>query len=236
MTQPPEPAPCVAELSDVRRHYQMGTEVVRALDGIDLSIRRGEYLAIMGRSGSGKSTLLNILGLLDRPTSGEYSLEGKPVSTLNDKQLSEVRGRNIGFIFQSFNLIPQLTVLENLEVPLFYQNAIGPESRRKAEELAVRVGLSGRLKHRPTELSGGQQQRVAIARALMNDPLYLLADEATGNLDSNTEAEILTLLDELHAEGITIIMVTHNPAMGDRAERVVWLADGRIHHIEEHAR
>jgi putative ABC transport system ATP-binding protein len=218
----------VAHLEGVHRHYQMGTETVRALDGIDLDIRKGDYLAIMGRSGSGKSTMLNILGLLDRPTQGEYTLEGSAVSTLSDPDLSKLRGEHIGFIFQSFNLIPQLTVLENLEVPLFYQNRVGPESKAKAEELAVRVGLDGRLHHRPTELSGGQQQRVAIARALMNDPLYLLADEPTGNLDSATEEEILTLLDELHADGMTVIMVTHNPTMGERAERVIWLADGKV--------
>lgn len=224
----------IAELKGVQRYYTMGQTVVRALDGIDLTIEKGEYLAIMGRSGSGKSTMLNILGLLDRPTQGEYSLEDRPVSGLKDTDLSALRGQKIGFIFQSFNLIPQLTVLENLEVPLFYQDRVGPESRKKAEELAIRVGLEGRLDHRPTELSGGQQQRVAIARALMNDPLYLLADEATGNLDSNTEQEILSLLDELHQEGMTVIMVTHNPAMGKRAERVVWLADGLIDRIEDH--
>jgi putative ABC transport system ATP-binding protein len=218
----------VAHLEGVHRHYQMGTETVRALDGIDLDIRKGNYLAIMGRSGSGKSTMLNILGLLDRPTEGEYTLEGSTVSTLSDPDLSKLRGEHIGFIFQSFNLIPQLTVLENLEVPLFYQNRVGPESKAKAEELAIRVGLDGRLHHRPTELSGGQQQRVAIARALMNDPLYLLADEPTGNLDSATEEEILTLLDELHHDGMTVIMVTHNPTMGERAERVIWLADGKV--------
>ncbi len=224
----------IAHLEGVERHYHMGDTTVRALDGIDLDIAKGEYLAIMGRSGSGKSTMLNILGLLDRPTGGEYSLDQRAVSRLNDTELSLLRGKEIGFIFQSFNLIPQLTVLENLEVPLFYQNAIGAESRAKAEELAVRVGLDGRLNHRPTELSGGQQQRVAIARALMNDPLYLLADEATGNLDSSTEAEILALLDELHADGMTVIMVTHNPAMGRRAQRIVHLADGRVDRIEDH--
>lgn len=223
----------IAHLKGVERYYHMGDTTVRALDGIDLEIASGEYLAIMGRSGSGKSTMLNVLGLLDRPTGGEYSLGGHAVSTLNDTELSLMRGQQIGFIFQSFNLIPQLTVLENLEVPLFYQNRIGPESKQKAEDLAVRVGLDGRLHHRPNELSGGQQQRVAIARALMNDPLYLLADEATGNLDSSTEAEILELLDELHGDGMTIIMVTHNPAMGKRAERVVQLVDGKVDRIEE---
>jgi len=223
----------IAHLQGVERHYHMGDTTVRALDGINLDIARGEYLAIMGRSGSGKSTMLNVLGLLDRPTGGEYSLGGRQISQLNDTELSLMRGREIGFIFQSFNLIPQLTLLENLEVPLFYQNRIGTESKAKAEQLALRVGLEGRLHHRPNELSGGQQQRVAIARALMNDPLYLLADEATGNLDSSTEAEILELLDELHAEGMTIIMVTHNPAMGKRAQRIVNLVDGKVDSITE---
>ncbi len=223
----------IAHLQGVERHYHMGDTTVRALDGINLDIARGEYLAIMGRSGSGKSTMLNVLGLLDRPTGGEYSLGGRQVSQLNDTELSLMRGREIGFIFQSFNLIPQLTLLENLEVPLFYQNRIGAESKAKAEQLALRVGLEGRLHHRPNELSGGQQQRVAIARALMNDPLYLLADEATGNLDSSTEAEILELLDELHAEGMTIIMVTHNPVMGNRAGRIVNLVDGKVDSITE---
>jgi putative ABC transport system ATP-binding protein len=226
-------AEVVAHLDGVERHYHMGTEIVRALDGIDLKIRKGDYLAIMGRSGSGKSTLLNILGLLDRPTAGEYRLEDHEVSKLTDTELSGLRGQRIGFIFQSFNLIPQLTVLENLEVPLFYQNRIGAESKAKAEQLAIRVGLEGRLNHRPAELSGGQQQRVAIARSLMNDPLYLLADEPTGNLDTSTEQEILEILDELHADGVTVIMVTHNPEMTKRAERIVRLADGKVESITE---
>jgi len=222
----------IAELIGVQRHYRMGDNVVRALDGIDLAILRGEYIAIMGRSGSGKSTLLNVLGCLDRPTAGTYLVGGEDVSRLDDSRLSEVRGKKIGFIFQSFNLIPQLTVLENLEVPLFYQGRVGPESRAKAQRLAERVGLQGRLDHRPLELSGGQQQRVAIARALMNDPLFLLADEATGNLDSKTEEEILRLLDELHRDGVTIVIVTHNPKVAERAQKVVWLKDGRIERVE----
>ncbi|MGE3877970.1 MAG: ABC transporter ATP-binding protein [Planctomycetota bacterium] len=226
----------IAEFVDVHRHYVMGETVVRALNGLSIRINRGEYVAIMGRSGSGKSTALNLLGCLDRPTSGEYRLGGRDVSKLSDSELSEVRGREIGFIFQSFNLIPQLTVLENLEVPLFYQDRIGPKSRAKAEELAERVGLGRRLDHRPLELSGGQQQRVAIARALMNDPLFLLADEATGNLDSNTEREILALLDELHRDGVTIVIVTHNDSVAKHAERVLWLADGKLESIVENRR
>ncbi len=222
----------IAELVGVERHYKMGENVVRALDGINLKIMSGEYIAIMGRSGSGKSTLLNLLGCLDRPTGGQYLVGGEDVSNLDDGQLSEVRGKKIGFIFQSFNLIPQLTVLENLEVPLFYQGRVGVESRAKAQRLAERVGLHGRLGHRPLELSGGQQQRVAIARALMNDPLFLLADEATGNLDSKTEEEILHLIDELHQDGVTIVVVTHNPRVAERAQKVVWLKDGVVERIE----
>jgi len=226
----------VADLTDIHRHYKMGDNIVRALDGVSLQVYKGDYLAIMGRSGSGKSTMLNMLGCLDRPTSGTYVLGDQDVAKLNDSDLSDVRGRQIGFIFQSFNLIPQLTVLENLEVPLFYQDRVGAESRRKAEYLAKRVGLDGRLDHRPMELSGGQQQRVAIARALMNDPLFLLADEATGNLDSKTEGEILTLLEELQAEGVTIVMVTHNPVVALHADRTLWLRDGRVEKLEVNPR
>ena len=226
----------IADLQAVERHYRMGNNIVRALDGLTLHIQRGEYLAIMGRSGSGKSTLLNILGCLDRPTGGRYLLGGEDVATLDDDRLSELRGQRIGFIFQSFNLIPQLTVLENLEVPLLYQDGVGPASRAKAEQLAIRVGLDGRLDHRPSELSGGQQQRVAIARSLMNDPLFLLADEATGNLDSKTEQEILGLLAQLQEEGTTIVIVTHNPKVAEHAERAVWLKDGLIERIEENPR
>ncbi|MBI5849535.1 MAG: ABC transporter ATP-binding protein [Planctomycetes bacterium] len=214
----------------------MGDTVVRALDGVSMQIKRGEFVAIMGRSGSGKSTCLNLLGCLDRPSSGAYLLGGRDVARLSDNQLSEVRGREIGFIFQSFNLIPQLTVLENLEVPLFYQDKVGASSRRKAAQLAERVGLEGRLHHRPAELSGGQQQRVAIARSLMNDPLFLLADEATGNLDSNTEREILAVLDELNRDGVTIVIVTHNDNVASHAERTVWLADGKVDRIVENRR
>jgi putative ABC transport system ATP-binding protein len=221
----------IAEFRDVHRHYAMGENIVRALNGVSMQVHKGDHLAIMGRSGSGKSTMLNLLGCLDRPTSGHYLVGGRDVSGLSDDALSEVRGREIGFIFQSFNLIPQLTVLENLEVPLFYQGRVGAESRRKAQYLADRVGLGNRLDHKPLELSGGQQQRVAIARALMNDPLFLLADEATGNLDSNTELEILDLLDELRREGLTIVIVTHNQKVAERADRTLWLKDGQVETI-----
>ena len=223
----------IAEFVDVHRHYRMGNNIVRALNGVSMQVRKGDYLTIMGRSGSGKSTMLNLLGCLDRPTSGEYRVGDRDVSRLSDDALSDVRNREIGFIFQSFNLIPQLTVLENLEVPLFYQGRVGPESRAKAEYLADRVGLGQRLEHKPLELSGGQQQRVAIARALMNDPLFLLADEATGNLDSNTEKEILDLFDDLRSDGVTIVMVTHNPTVATRADRTLWLKDGEVEKLVE---
>ena len=226
----------IAEFVDVHRHYKMGENIVRALNGVSMQVRKGDYLTIMGRSGSGKSTMLNLLGCLDRPTTGEYRVGGRDVSKLDDDALSNVRGHEIGFIFQSFNLIPQLTVLENLEVPLFYQGRVGAESRKKAEYLADRVGLGQRLEHKPLELSGGQQQRVAIARALMNDPLFLLADEATGNLDSSTESEILDLFDDLRPDGVTIVMVTHNPAVAERADRTLWLKDGEVEKLIENKR
>ena len=225
----------LVKLDGVERHYQMGTSTVRALDGVDLEVRRGDHWAIMGRSGSGKSTMLNLLGCLDRPTGGEYYLGGTPVSTLDDDALSEIRGERIGFVFQSFNLIPQLTVLENLEVPLFYQGGAPAVARKRAEELAARVGLDDRLDHRPPELSGGQQQRVAIARSLINDPLIVLADEATGNLDSNTEMEILELLDDLAKEGKTIILVTHAEEVAERARKILILVDGKVDRIIENS-
>ncbi|HHI78698.1 MAG TPA: ABC transporter ATP-binding protein [Planctomycetes bacterium] len=231
---PPPVREELVRLDKVKRIYRMGENIVRALDGVDLSIRRGQYWSIIGRSGSGKSTLLNVLGCLDRPSSGEYYLGGTNVSELDDDALSEIRGQRIGFIFQSFNLIPQLTVLENLEVPLFYQEHEPKVAKERAERYADRVGLKDRLHHRPNELSGGQQQRVAIARALMNEPLILLADEATGNLDSKTEMEILTLLDELHEEGMTVIMVTHSDKVADRAGHKLELRDGKILQITHH--
>ncbi len=218
----------IVQLQGVIKRYQMGTVTVEALRGIDLSIYPGEYVAVMGPSGCGKSTLLNMLGCLDRPTEGRYLLGGLDVSRLDDDALSEIRGTRLGFIFQSYNLIQQLDVLENIELPLYYQLRPRPDGRRRALELAERVGLSERLHHKPMELSGGQQQRVGIARALVNDPLVLLADEPTGNLDSRSGAEILELFDELHRQGKTIIMVTHDPEIGRRAERVVRLKDGQI--------
>ena len=208
--------------------YNIGTVDVPALRGIDLRIDEGEYVAIMGHSGSGKSTMLNLLGCLDRPTRGQYRLCGEDVSEMSDDELSAVRNQRIGFVFQSFNLIPWLSVLGNIEVPLFYQGV--PRSRRhpRSRELAESVGLGSRMKHRPTELSGGEQQRVAIARAMANDSRIILADEPTGNLDSHTTGEILGIIDNLHQQGKTIIMVTHEHDVSAKAQRVIHLSDGRI--------
>jgi len=223
--------PPVAELERVTRTYRMGANEVRALDELSFTFGRGEYWAVMGSSGSGKSTLLNVLGCLDRPSSGHYRIDGADVSQLTDDQLSELRSAKLGFVFQSYNLIPQLDVLENILVPLFYQDEPPAGAEARARELARRVGLGERLAHRPMELSGGQQQRVAIARALVNEPSLILADEATGNLDSQTAQEILALLDELHAEGRTILIVTHEPDVGERAQHVLRLKDGRIESV-----
>ncbi|MDP6963266.1 MAG: ABC transporter ATP-binding protein [Planctomycetota bacterium] len=223
----------VAELEDVTRIYKMGDTEVRALDGISVKFCSAEYWSIMGSSGSGKSTLLNILGCIDTPTSGAYRVGGKDTKSLNDDSLSDLRGTSIGFIFQSFNLIQQLNVIENIMVPTFYRNHDAAKSVERAEQLAQRVGLEERLLHRPNELSGGQQQRVAIARALMNDPQIILADEATGNLDSQTTEEILELFSELHAEGKTILLVTHELDVGQRAQNILTLKDGKVFSIEE---
>ncbi|HLU49793.1 MAG TPA: ABC transporter ATP-binding protein [Planctomycetota bacterium] len=218
----------VIEIESLTKEYRLGAETVRALRGIDITIRRGEYVAIMGPSGSGKSTLLNILGCLDRPTAGTYKLGGKDVSKVSDDELSEIRCQKLGFIFQSYNLISQLNVVENIEVPLFYQGVDPRVSRERAVELATLVGLGDRLSHRPTQLSGGQQQRVAIARSLANDPLFILADEPTGNLDSATEAEILAILNDLHRAGKNIVMVTHEERIAGVASRVIRLRDGLV--------
>ncbi len=218
----------VARLEDVHKTYQMGPVTVHALRGLSLDFYPGEYATIMGPSGCGKSTLLNILGCLDRPTSGQYFLGEDDVSKLNDDALSAIRGKRIGFVFQSYNLIQQLTVIENIEIPLFYQGCSEQESREIATRLANRVGLSDRIDHKPFELSGGQQQRVAIARALSNDPYVLLADEPTGNLDSKSGEEILTLFEELNQQGKTLIMVTHSDEVAERARRNVRLRDGAV--------
>ena len=218
----------IADIKELTKIYQMGRVEVEALRGVSVSIESGEYCSIMGQSGSGKSTLLNLLGCLDRPTSGQYFLGGEDVSQVSDDELSEIRSLSLGFIFQSYNLIPQLTVLENIEVPLFYQRVARRARRRRSEELADVVGLSHRADHRPMELSGGQQQRVAIARALVNDPLVILADEPTGNLDTTTSEEILALLQKLHEEGKTIITVTHDEAVALQTQRIIQLKDGEV--------
>ena len=226
----------VVAMHGVTRHYVMGDTTVRALDGIDFEIERGSYWAIMGPSGSGKSTLLNLLGCLDRPTEGQYFLGGDDVSRLSDDELSEVRGEKLGFVFQSFQLIQQLSILENTEVPLFYQGVAARESQQRAREALEKVGLGNRVDHRPNELSGGQQQRAAVARALVNQPLVLLADEPTGNLDSKTAKEILDLFDELHAQGKTILLVTHDPEVARRAQRILRVLDGKVNKIERGGR
>jgi putative ABC transport system ATP-binding protein len=220
--------PPIVQFENVRKTYQMGAVTVAALRGVSFAIETGEYISIMGPSGCGKSTLLNLLGCLDRPTEGHYRLGGEDVSRMEDDSLSAVRGARLGFVFQSYNLIQQLTVVENIEIPLYYQDRSEDESREMARRMAARVGLEDRLDHKPFELSGGQQQRVAIARALVNNPLVILADEPTGNLDSSSGAEILRLFDELHEQGATLIMVTHDPDVGRRTRRVIRLHDGQI--------
>ncbi|HWB13659.1 MAG TPA: ABC transporter ATP-binding protein [Pirellulales bacterium] len=217
-----------ARIVDLHKDYFLGGETVHALRGISLDIPEGDYVAIMGPSGSGKSTLLNLLGCLDRPTGGSFYLGDDNVAEMNDDELSEIRASRIGFVFQSYNLIPQLTVLENIEVPLYYLGQLTPESRERCLELATMVGLGERVRHRPMQLSGGQQQRAGIARSLVNDPYFILADEPTGNLDSVTTAEILALFDKLNAAGKTIIIVTHEEDVAARARRIVRLRDGIV--------
>ncbi len=218
----------LVRLEDLWKVYHVGTTSVPALRGVSMSIGEGDYLAIMGPSGSGKSTMLNVLGCLDRPSGGHYWLGGQDVSALSDNQLSDVRNLRIGFVFQSFNLIQQLTILQNIEVPLFYQGLPSHQRHPRSRELAEMVGLADRAHHRPRELSGGQQQRVAIGRALANDPLILLADEPTGNLDTATSQEILALFDDLHARGRTIILVTHEEHVAAHTHRTIRLRDGRV--------
>ncbi len=219
-------------MEEITRTYQMGAVSVFALRGINLVFKQGEYIAIMGPSGCGKSTLLNVLGCLDRPSSGKYYLGGLDVSTLSDDELSAIRGARVGFVFQSYNLIQQLTVVENIEVPLYYQGVSEKKSRERSLYLAELVGLGERIHHRPTELSGGQQQRVAIARALANDPLLILADEPTGNLDTVSGKEILEVFDDLHQQGKTLVLVTHSDEVAERAQRVIRLRDGRVEYDE----
>ena len=219
----------VIEIQNIKRNFQVGDETVHALRGVSFNINEGEFVTIMGTSGSGKSTLLNILGCLDTPTSGEYLLDDIPVRTMSKPQRAVLRNRKIGFVFQSYNLLPKTTAVENVELPLMYNSAVSAsERRRRAIESLQAVGLGDRLEHKSNQMSGGQMQRVAIARALVNNPAVILADEATGNLDSRTSFEILVLFQKLHAEGRTIIFVTHNPELSQYSSRNIRLSDGQV--------
>ncbi len=223
----------IINLKEISRFYQVGTETVKALNGIDLSIHKNEFVAMMGPSGSGKSTLMNILGCLDTPTGGSYFLNDVDVSKMTDSELADVRNREIGFIFQTFNLLPRSTALENVVLPLIYAGYPKHQRLEMAKEALEHVQLADRMNHRPNELSGGQRQRVAIARALVNNPSIVLADEPTGNLDSKTSVEIMGLLEEIHSEGNTIILVTHEPDIALHAHRIVRLKDGEIEHDQK---
>ena len=216
------------ELVGIHKHYRMGDQEVRALDGVDLFIGRNEYVALIGPSGSGKSTLMNLLGCLDTPSAGQYLLNGRDTATLDDDELAQVRNREVGFVFQSFHLLPRMSVLDNVMQPLVYRGLPRAERRRRATESLARVGLGNRLDHRPNQLSGGQRQRVAVARALVGEPSLLLADEPTGNLDSRTSAEIMALFDALHAQGQTVVVVTHEPDIAAHCHRTVRIGDGRV--------
>jgi len=216
------------ELRDIHKVYDMGAEKVRALNGVDLEVERGEYVAIMGSSGSGKSTLMNLVGCLDTPSSGSYVLNGVAVQELDDSQLAGIRNKEIGFVFQTFNLLARTDALHNVELPLIYAGLSRGERRDRARRALEKVGLGDRMHHQPNELSGGQRQRVAIARALVNDPSILLADEPTGNLDSATSEEIMALFDELHRAGNTVVLVTHEPEIAEHAWRKVMLKDGKV--------
>lgn len=220
------------ELHDVTKVYDSGDVQVRALDGVSLSVEAGEFVAIMGASGSGKSTLMNLIGLLDSPDEGEYWLNGKLVSDMNDRELARLRNKEVGFVFQTFNLLPRANALHNVETPLIYGGIKRAERLRRAEAALGHVGLQDRMNHRPNEMSGGQRQRVALARALVTDPSILLADEPTGNLDSATSLEIMSLLDDLNAAGHTIILVTHERELAEHARRKIVLRDGNIEHDE----
>ena len=220
--------PDIIRIEGLERRYDMGGEIIHALRGVSLTISRNEYVAIMGPSGSGKSTMMNVLGCLDTPDAGSYWLNGQEVSRLTDDALARVRNKEIGFVFQTFNLLPRASALHNVELPLVYAGVSAAERSKRARQALERVGLGDRMHHRPNELSGGQRQRVAIARALVNDPSILLADEPTGNLDSNTSEEIMAVFAELHRLGQTVIMVTHEPDIAEHAERVVTLRDGRV--------
>ncbi len=223
------PRRLATSIRDLTKEYVLKSETVRALRGVSFDVPEGDFVAIMGPSGSGKSTLLNLLGCLDKPTTGSLLLGTDDIASMSDDELADIRSQRIGFVFQSYNLIQQLSVVENIQVPLYYQGKLGAQERKRAVTLAQRVGLGDRLDHRPSQLSGGQQQRVAIARSLVNDPFFVLADEATGNLDSVTTEEILTIFDQLNEEGRTIIMVTHEDDVAERAKRIVRLKDGMLH-------
>lgn len=218
----------IITFNKIVKHYLMGTQIVRALRSVSLEIRKNEYVAIMGPSGSGKSTMMNIIGCLDTPSKGEYTLNGKDVSRMTDNELAEVRNIEIGFIFQTFNLLPRYTALENVMLPLVYSGIPKNIRRERAEEALAQVGLTDRMTHKPNELSGGQRQRVAVARALVNKPSIILADEPTGNLDSKTSVEIMKLFDEIHRNGNTIIVVTHEEDIAKYSERIIRLMDGKI--------
>ena len=218
----------VAQLEGVDKVYGSGQMAVKALDGVDLTVNRGDYLAVMGASGSGKSTAMNILGCLDRPSSGSYRLNNTPVEELSDDQLADLRNRDLGFVFQQFHLLPQLSALDNVIMPMIYAGVPAAERRQRARAALERVGLGQRLNNKPNQLSGGQQQRVAIARAIINQPALLLADEPTGALDSKTTAEVLDIFDALHRGGMTVVMVTHEDDVAARAEKIVHFRDGRI--------
>ncbi len=218
----------VIEISGLKRHFLLGDELVEALRGVDVRIERGEYVAIVGPSGSGKSTLMNVLGCLDTPTEGRYLLDGEEVQALDDDALAEIRNRKIGFVFQSFNLLPRASAVDNVALPMLYAGASRANRRQAAIAALRRVGLGDRLYHRPDQLSGGQRQRVAIARALVNNPAVLLADEPTGNLDQRTGAEIIALFEQLHEEGVTVLLVTHDHGLAERTDRQIMIVDGKI--------
>lgn len=218
----------VIQVRDVTKFYLMGQEVIKALNGVSLDVYRNEYVALMGPSGSGKSTLMNILGCLDTPTAGSYVLNNQDVSNLVDDELAEIRNKEIGFVFQTFNLLPRLSALENVELPLIYAGMSKTDRRNRATEVLQQVGLGDRMSHKPNELSGGQRQRVAIARALVNNPSIILADEPTGNLDTKTSVEIMEMLNEIHANGNTVILVTHEEDIAEYAHRVVRMRDGKV--------
>ncbi len=218
----------VIKIRNIIRDFALGTEIVHVLKGIDLDVERGEYVALMGPSGSGKSTLMNLLGCLDTPTSGTYELNGADVSNMSDDELAEIRNKEIGFVFQTFNLLPRTTALENVALPMVYAGASKSERKKRAEEVLTNVGLADRMDHKPNQLSGGQRQRVAVGRALVNHPSIILADEPTGNLDSKTSEEIMKLFKDIHLAGNTVIVVTHEEDIAERADRIIRLRDGVI--------